>query len=73
MFVWDLDLESLVGKFVYVELDDSGIKREGKLSRVRYQDHVINGDTVQRPVAIELNGDPLDLIRFDQFTNLTVR
>lgn len=59
-----IDLVSAsVGKFVHLETGD-GIEREGKLTGLRTREMFVNGECVDVPTAIELNGDPNDFVDF---------
>jgi len=62
-WVWEIELEALVGRHCYLETED-GMQREGKITGIRTRPFRLAGDVVQVPLAIELNGDPRDLIEF---------
>lgn len=62
--------ESL-GRFIHLETTD-GVAREGKLTGLRTQEVILNGQTLDMPVALELNGDPNDFIMLLQIYRLDI-
>jgi hypothetical protein len=68
-WVWDIDLEALVGCNAHIETKD-GIKREGRISNIKMSSLVIGDEEVERPEALELNGDSGDIIGFDRLVRV---
>jgi hypothetical protein len=60
---WIDVVASSVGKFIHLETHD-GVFREGKLTGLRMREIHLNGEEVEMPIAVELNGDPSDYIDF---------
>lgn len=71
-FVWDIELDALVGRNAYLETED-GMQREGKITGIRTRPFMLAGDTVHVPLAIELNGDPRDLIEFLRLKSVDIQ
>lgn len=61
---WMDIVQASVGKFVHLETRD-GVHREGKLTGLRTREIIMNGEPVEMPIALELNGDPNDFIDFE--------
>lgn len=66
---WDVDLEPMIGKTVHIITKD-GFEREGKITAVKTRDVTINNKLYVAPFAIELNGDPIDIITFVKMENM---
>ncbi len=49
-----------------------GIERGGRITGFQLRSFIYNGDTVDIPVEIELNGDPSDRIPLDRIAQLDV-
>lgn len=68
---WIDTMSGAIGKFVHLETGD-GVHREGKLTGLRTREIKMNGEDVDLPVAVELNGDPNDYIDFRTITTFDI-
>jgi hypothetical protein len=66
---WVIDLGGLIDQDVKLSTKE-GFNRKGKLTKVNFGELVIEGDTVQYPTEIILNGD--DPIPFTQIEKLSL-
>jgi hypothetical protein len=66
---WIDKLVESVGEFMSLETTD-GILREGRISGFTYRSFILNGDEVQLPIEIEVNGDPSDRIPIDRIAKI---
>ena len=71
-WTWDIDLDNLVGRFVDLETTD-GMLRSGKVTKFVIREIELAGETVKVPEAIELNGDPRDLIEFLRLKSVVIQ
>lgn len=60
-----------VGKAIHLETVD-GSYREGRLSGLETRAVSLNGQLIDWPLALELNGDPGDLINFEHIKALQI-
>ncbi len=61
-----------VGK-KYVRLETAqGVDRSGKLSGLRTRPIKFNGETVDIPIELELNGDPTDTVPLHLISKLSI-
>ena len=68
---WIDELIESVGEFVSLETVD-GVMREGRISGFTYRSFIFNGDEVQLPIEIEVNGDPNDRIPIDRIATFDI-
>lgn len=68
---WIDMVDGSIGKFIHLETGD-GVHREGKLTGLRTREMIFNGEEVDVPIAVELNGDPNDYIEFSVIHRLDV-
>ncbi|KKN27808.1 hypothetical protein LCGC14_0860710 [marine sediment metagenome] len=71
-WTWDIDLDNLVGRFAALETTD-GMMREGKITKFVTREIELAGAAVKVPEAIELNGDPRDLIEFLRLKSVVIQ
>ncbi len=71
-WVWDIELDSLVGRDCYLETED-GMQREGRITGIRTRPFFMQAVEIQVPLAIELNGDPRDLIEFLRLKKIDIQ
>lgn len=69
---WDIDIAGMVDSFVHLETRDGSV-REGRITAVKTEDVVVNGERYRIPLAFELNRDVQDLIEFRQIKQMTLR
>ena len=71
---WVNEVMDSVGRFFVLETTD-GVKREGTISGLACREMIFNGDKVQMPIEIEVNGDAGDRIPLDRlyYLNITVK
>jgi translation initiation factor IF-1 len=60
-----------LGKHFDLETSD-GVVRSGKITGFTYRTMKLNGDVVEFPAEIEVNGDPNDRIPLDRIDRLTI-
>jgi len=69
---WIDTIVDAVGK-KYVRLETAqGVDRSGKLSGVRTRVIKFNGEDVDIPIELELNGDPTDTVPLNLITKLSI-
>lgn len=66
---WQIDLSGLIDQDVKLSTKE-GFNRKGKLTKVNFGSLVIDGDLVEYPTEIVLNGD--DPIPFTQIEQLSL-
>jgi len=49
-----------------------GVEREGRISGFRFRNIEVNGEEVNWPIEIEINGDSMDTIPLDRVSKLRV-
>jgi hypothetical protein len=60
-----------VGRFIHLETRDGSV-REGKLTGFTLRSFKLNGEDVDWPTHLELNGDPHDLIKLEMVAKLSI-
>lgn len=60
-----------VGRHFWLETSD-GVEREGRITGFRVRTIVVNGDVVDFPIEIEINGDSMDTIPLNRVAKLNV-
>ena len=69
---WIETIVEAVGK-KYVRLETAqGVDRSGKLSGIRTRAINFNGETVDIPIELELNGDPTDTVPLNIISKLSI-
>lgn len=68
---WDVDLQALIGKHAHLETKD-GTRREGRITAIHMKTFILDGVELHIPDAVELNGDPLDIIRLVKMQTLDI-
>lgn len=68
---WIDRLVDSVGEFMSLETTD-GLMREGRISGFTYRSLLLDGEEVQLPIEIEVNGDPSDRIPIDRIAKINL-
>jgi hypothetical protein len=68
---WIDDVWDGVGKYVRLETTH-GVNRSGKLSGIRTRKVNVNGEDVDIPIELEVNGDPTDTIPIHLIVKLSI-
>ena len=68
---WINKINEAVGKNFALETTD-GVTRSGKISGLTHESFKLNGNTVDMPVEIEINGDPNDRVPLNRLITLKI-
>ena len=68
---WVDSLYNSIGRYLNLETTD-GVKREGKLTSMTFNQFVLNEEKVNIPDEIEINGDPTDKIPISRIAKMSI-
>lgn len=68
---WIDDIFNAVGHYIHMETMD-GIVREGRLSGIRMREIYVNGEMVDYPDGLELNGDCNEYVEIVLLRRITI-
>jgi len=71
-WIWTIELDSLLDRHAHLETED-GMLREGRITAIRTRTITLAGETIEVPVAVELNGDPRDLVEFLRLKSVDIQ
>lgn len=69
---WIDDIHAATGKFFVLQTRD-GVDREGRITAIRCRSFKFNGEEVEIPTELELNGDQSDTIPLERIANIEVK
>lgn len=69
--MWMIELIQSIDKYAYMETLD-GIHREGRITGFTCRTFRYNGNDVDVPIEIEINGDPMDRIPIDRLAKINL-